>query len=183
MALRGVGPECEAESLRFHGRRVTRVGPEVKHWLFGVPGCVRNRKKLPSVQGNFRKGTDSSRRKSRHIASRFAVYRDDGALALQEMIEAQDRAFFHFDVVFGGDGNLRMTKHSLRRDQAEAGIYLRTEPPFLSSEAACAKRRPWNGASQLTPRSHGDNDSEPRSRVQRSHEIGSRSRAVALLDG
>ena len=29
MALRGVGPESEAESVRFHGRRVTRVGPEV----------------------------------------------------------------------------------------------------------------------------------------------------------
>ena len=31
LALRGVGPESEAESVRFHGRRVTRVGPEVKH--------------------------------------------------------------------------------------------------------------------------------------------------------
>ena len=31
MALRGVGPESEAESTRFNGRRVTRVGPEVKH--------------------------------------------------------------------------------------------------------------------------------------------------------
>ena len=30
LALRGVGPECEAESVRFHGRRVTKVGPEVK---------------------------------------------------------------------------------------------------------------------------------------------------------
>ena len=31
MALRGVGPESEAESVRFNGRRVTREGPEVKH--------------------------------------------------------------------------------------------------------------------------------------------------------
>ena len=31
LALRGVGPESEAESVRFHGRRVTQVGPEVKH--------------------------------------------------------------------------------------------------------------------------------------------------------
>jgi hypothetical protein len=31
LALRGVGPESEAESVRFHGRRVTKVGPEVKH--------------------------------------------------------------------------------------------------------------------------------------------------------
>ena len=30
MALRGGGPESEAENLRFHGRRVTKVGPEVK---------------------------------------------------------------------------------------------------------------------------------------------------------
>ena len=30
LALRGVGPESEAESVRFYGRRVTRVGPEVK---------------------------------------------------------------------------------------------------------------------------------------------------------
>jgi len=29
-----VGPESEAESVRFHGRRrLTKVGPEVKHGL------------------------------------------------------------------------------------------------------------------------------------------------------
>ena len=27
LALRGVGPESEAESVRFHGRRVTKSGP------------------------------------------------------------------------------------------------------------------------------------------------------------
>ena len=47
MALRGVGPESEAESVRFHGRRVTKVGPEVKHGLFRVAGRARNPKKLP----------------------------------------------------------------------------------------------------------------------------------------
>jgi hypothetical protein len=31
LALRGVGPESEAESVRFHGRRVTKVGPHVSH--------------------------------------------------------------------------------------------------------------------------------------------------------
>jgi hypothetical protein len=30
-ALRGVGPESEADSVRFHGRRVTKVGRAVKH--------------------------------------------------------------------------------------------------------------------------------------------------------
>jgi hypothetical protein len=48
LALRGVGPESEAESVRFHGRRVTKVGPEVKHGLFRVAGRARNPKKLPS---------------------------------------------------------------------------------------------------------------------------------------
>jgi hypothetical protein len=33
LALRGVGPESEAESVRFHGRRVTKVGSGVKHGL------------------------------------------------------------------------------------------------------------------------------------------------------
>jgi hypothetical protein len=33
LALRDVGPESEAESMRFDGRRVTKVGPEVKHGL------------------------------------------------------------------------------------------------------------------------------------------------------
>jgi hypothetical protein len=37
LALRGVGPESEAESVRFHGRKVTKVGPEVKHF-----GCKRD---------------------------------------------------------------------------------------------------------------------------------------------
>ena len=31
MAPRGVGQESEAERVRFHGRRVTKVVPEVKH--------------------------------------------------------------------------------------------------------------------------------------------------------
>jgi hypothetical protein len=31
LALRGVGPESEAESVRFHGRRVTKAGLQVKH--------------------------------------------------------------------------------------------------------------------------------------------------------
>jgi hypothetical protein len=48
LALRGVGRESEAESVRFHGRRVTKVGPEVKHGLFRVAvGRARNPKKLP----------------------------------------------------------------------------------------------------------------------------------------
>jgi hypothetical protein len=47
LALRGVGPESEAESVRFHGRRVTKVGPEVKHGLFRVAVRARNPKKLP----------------------------------------------------------------------------------------------------------------------------------------
>jgi hypothetical protein len=47
LALRGVGPESEVESVRFHGRRVTKVGPEVKHGRFRVAGRARNPKKLP----------------------------------------------------------------------------------------------------------------------------------------
>ena len=39
MALRSVGPESEAESVRFHGRRVTRVGPEVKCGRRRLGGC------------------------------------------------------------------------------------------------------------------------------------------------
>ena len=42
MALRGVGPECEAESLRFHWRRVTKVGPEVKHGLSHIRANSKN---------------------------------------------------------------------------------------------------------------------------------------------
>jgi hypothetical protein len=41
LALRGVGPECEAESLRFHWRRVTKVGPGVKHGFLGLRGRAR----------------------------------------------------------------------------------------------------------------------------------------------
>jgi hypothetical protein len=40
LALRGVGPESEAESVRFHGRRVTKVGPGVKpSFCHGQLGC------------------------------------------------------------------------------------------------------------------------------------------------
>ena len=55
MALRGVGPESEAESVRFHGRRVTRVVPEVKHgpegWGPLNKGCERRTWALPDVSG------------------------------------------------------------------------------------------------------------------------------------
>ena len=45
LALRGVGPESEAECVRFHGRRVTKVGPEVKHGqLLRVAGRAHNPK-------------------------------------------------------------------------------------------------------------------------------------------
>ena len=43
----GVGRKSEAESVGFHRRRVTRVGPEVKHGLFRVAGRAYNPKKLP----------------------------------------------------------------------------------------------------------------------------------------
>ena len=36
LAFRGIGPESAAESVRFHGRRVTKVDPGVKHGLFRV---------------------------------------------------------------------------------------------------------------------------------------------------
>ena len=59
MALRGVGPESEAEGVRFHGRRVTKVGPEVKHGRFRVAGRARNPKKLPPEGwGSLNKGCE-----------------------------------------------------------------------------------------------------------------------------
>ena len=84
LALRGVGPESEAESVRFHGRRVTKVGPEVKHGLFRVPGRVRNPKELPleafgpknKRPSDLSKG-DSSSRRNHGITSRSIVYRND----------------------------------------------------------------------------------------------------------
>jgi hypothetical protein len=36
LALRGVGPESEAESGRFHGRRVAKVSSEVKQGAGGL---------------------------------------------------------------------------------------------------------------------------------------------------
>ena len=56
LALRGVGPESEAESVRFHGRRVTKVGPEVKQlppegWGPLNKGCERRTRALPDVSG------------------------------------------------------------------------------------------------------------------------------------
>jgi CDGSH-type Zn-finger protein len=41
LTLRGVGPESVVESVRFHGRRVTRVGPGVKYGVFGLRGRDR----------------------------------------------------------------------------------------------------------------------------------------------
>jgi hypothetical protein len=54
LALRGVAPESEAESVRFHGRRVTKVGPEVKQlppegWGPLNKGCERRTRALPDV--------------------------------------------------------------------------------------------------------------------------------------
>jgi hypothetical protein len=54
LALLGVGPEREAESVRFHWRRMTKVGPEVKHGPELGPlnkGCERRTRALPDVSG------------------------------------------------------------------------------------------------------------------------------------
>jgi hypothetical protein len=47
LAVRGVGRESEAESVRFPWAQSDKSGPEVKHGFFWVPGRVRNAKKLP----------------------------------------------------------------------------------------------------------------------------------------
>ena len=38
LALRGVGPESEAESVRFHGPRVTKVAQESNTGFLGLRG-------------------------------------------------------------------------------------------------------------------------------------------------
>ena len=57
MALRGVGPESEAESVRFHGRRVTKVGPEVKQ-AFRLRGAPATRKAPPEGWGPLNNGCE-----------------------------------------------------------------------------------------------------------------------------
>ncbi|MGB9274756.1 MAG: hypothetical protein WCC08_05925 [Terrimicrobiaceae bacterium] len=39
---RGVGPESEAENVRFHGRRVTKVGPEARAPLLPKPEMAQD---------------------------------------------------------------------------------------------------------------------------------------------
>ena len=56
MALRGVGPESEAESVRFHGRRVTKAGPEVEHGLFRIAERARNPKAAAGGLGGAEQG-------------------------------------------------------------------------------------------------------------------------------
>ena len=55
-ALRGVGPESEAESVRFHGRTVTKVGRKSNTGRrAGGPlnkGCERRTWALPDVSGD-----------------------------------------------------------------------------------------------------------------------------------
>ena len=57
LALRGVGPESEAESVCFHGRRVTKVGPgsqtqlPPEGWGPLNKGCERRTWALPDVSG------------------------------------------------------------------------------------------------------------------------------------
>jgi hypothetical protein len=55
LTLRGV--ESEAKSVRFHGRRVTKVSPEVKHGHFRVEQRARNPKKLPEGWAAEHKGS------------------------------------------------------------------------------------------------------------------------------
>jgi hypothetical protein len=53
LALRGVGRESQAESVRFHGRRVTKGGPQVKAaagWL----GAAEQMQGGSAAAGRFR---------------------------------------------------------------------------------------------------------------------------------
>ena len=90
LALRGVGRQSEAESVRFHGRRVTRVGPEVKHgpegWGPRNKGCERRTWALPDVSGGGERhdrfgivvGEGSSSHESRVVSPGGSVPEQDG---------------------------------------------------------------------------------------------------------
>ncbi len=80
--LRGIDRQSEAESVRFYGRKVTKVGPEVKHGLFRVAGRASY---PPEGWGCLTRGHTSMNGQSR------------GAKGLYEMISAARPA----DVVWG----------------------------------------------------------------------------------
>jgi hypothetical protein len=52
LALRGVGPEFEAERMRFHGRRVTKKGPGNQTGAFS--GCGARREPKEAAAGELR---------------------------------------------------------------------------------------------------------------------------------
>jgi hypothetical protein len=60
LALRGVGRESEAESVRFHGHRVTKVDPEVKEGVFWVAGRAATRKPATGGLGPLNRGARGS---------------------------------------------------------------------------------------------------------------------------
>ncbi len=102
LALRGVGPESEAESVRFYGRRVTKVGPEVKQGFFGLRGAPRNPKKLPPEGwGRLNKGCERRTRALPDVSGggerhdRFGVVVGEGVVEPRiALVPANKRGIF-----------------------------------------------------------------------------------------
>ena len=55
---------------------------------------------------------------------RFAVHRDDGPLALEQVSEAENRAMLVLNVMCGSHCHLRMVKHFLRSCESVARVDL-----------------------------------------------------------
>jgi hypothetical protein len=84
LALRGVGSESEAESVRFHERRVTKVGPEVKLGFFGLRAPPATRKSCRRRAGTAEQGV---REGLPHLLDQLAPL-----LELAKLDHAWDRA-------------------------------------------------------------------------------------------
>jgi hypothetical protein len=68
--------------------------------------------------------------------SRFAIHRDNGPLAFEEMSEAENRTVFVFDVMRGGHANVGVAQLLLRGGEPVARIDLASE-----LFAQCVERR------------------------------------------
>lgn len=129
LALRSVGPESEAESVRFHGRRVIRLKDrflkQPRQLDLGINGiarlCNSNESLYPFVTGSSGKFDHlpiPCRRQGGILVSRWAIYNRRGCLVLalkfscKKFSAAFQPSFFEQRGLFSvrGDRRERATK-------------------------------------------------------------------------
>jgi hypothetical protein len=121
--------------VRFHGRRVTKVGPEVKHGLFRVAGRARNPKKLPPEGwGPLNKGCERRTRALPDVSAGGERHDRFGVVVGEEVLEPRIEGRFARRVGAGMHAHPLLPESEMRRMRSMTSSWSMSETMRISRE-------------------------------------------------